>query len=181
MDTHEPPQTFEHALLVVAVLALLGAGVYFFVLPAAAPRSGRRTSSASNLNQIGKALMMYSDVPSNNGSLPASLDALFPMYVADQKVFLNPRDESFRDKVAKQQATRNSVSIIDYAYEPGLDINDATDIVAYEKVPIVGGRNVLVIGGSVEYVEEPEFQKRLAEQRARLAAKTASPPTPSTP
>jgi hypothetical protein len=159
------------------ILGVLGAG---FLLPLLqrGHRSTGRNASANNLAQIGKALMMYSDVPSNNGLLPASLNALFPNFIADAKVFLNPREESFREKVDSQRAARSDVSIIDYAYEPGLNINDSTDIVAYEMVPVSGGRNVLVIGGSVEYVAEPEFQKRLTDQRARLDAKKPALPNP---
>jgi hypothetical protein len=177
MEEHESRKSAS-PIIGIVIFVLLAGVVAGLVIPiiVRSGRSTRGTSSTRNLNQIGKALQMYSDAPENKG-LPASLSTLYPNYVADRTVFLNPNDPAYDHKVKELKAAKG-VSIIDYAYEPGLNINDALDIVAYEKVPVGGGRNVLVLGGSVEYVPEADFQKRLAEQRARLAAKMAAPPNP---
>src|SRR5256885_9812348 len=89
--------TLIELLVVIAIIAIL-AGLILPVL-ARARESARRTSCASNLNQMAKAMFMYSDVPSN-GVFPAlsagdqtgdkNLILLYNKYVADPKVFSCP-------------------------------------------------------------------------------------------
>ena len=91
--------TLLELLVVIAVIAI-AAALLLPVLSHNGDRS-RRTTCASNLNQIGKACFMYADVPAN-GTFPkidttgsaasniASLGMLYPNYIADFRVFSCP-------------------------------------------------------------------------------------------
>ncbi|HEY3323456.1 MAG TPA: type II secretion system protein [Planctomycetota bacterium] len=91
--------TLIELLVVIAIIAIL-AGLILPVL-ARARESARRTSCASNLNQIAKGCFMYADVPSNGGQFPGDyttghergdmwLGLLYRQYVADNRVFSCP-------------------------------------------------------------------------------------------
>jgi hypothetical protein len=129
---------------------------------------------------------MYADDPAN-GLFPTSITALYPRMINDATVFLNPREDLYsikRDAVRAASTHRvfpeRLLSEVGYAYEPGLSPVDGLAILAYERIPISGGRNVLFCAGSVEYLEESAFQKRLAEQRVAFA-KQSLPPNPPSP
>jgi hypothetical protein len=178
-----PPSPLPR-LIIIGVVILAASCVIAGMITGVFSRSrmsSRRTVSASHLHQIGKALQMYVEDPVNNNTPPASLAALYPKYVADQMLFLNPCVDHDRVDVSAVRGNSTQLVMIDYAYEPSLVASDMTSIVAYEKTPATGGRNILVKGGAVEFMIEEEFQKELARQRAALPAKPAVSPNPSAP
>jgi hypothetical protein len=137
------------APVVIAVVAI-GAGMALPVL-ARSRESARRVASASNLNQMLKAAYMYADVPANKGEFPADPALLVPNYIADARVFQNPR-------FANQD--------VGYMWVAGVTNEMAMAVVAYEAPPPgdrSGGRNVAIGAGTVEWVDEAHFQKLLED------------------
>ncbi len=96
--------TLIELLVVIAIIAIL-AGLILPVL-ARARESARRTSCASQINQIAKAMYMYADLPANSGIFPTTatgtdpfannsdgekaLSFLYRRYIADPRVFSCP-------------------------------------------------------------------------------------------
>jgi hypothetical protein len=162
---------------VVGVFLLIGV-VAAILLPLLGP--GRtpalRTRSASHLNQIAIALTLYADAnqryPTSGNAFPNStaLWLLYPDYVADPAVFCNPRDPEYSTHVKTLRksgickANADIIAAIDYTFVEGLDPSDALNILAYEKVLIGDGRNVVYVGGSVEFLTEVQFQKAITKQ-----------------
>lgn len=145
--------------VVMIGVGAVGAGLILPVL-ARARESARRTSSASNLNQMAKAAFMYADVPANGGIFPVHPAALVPKYIVDPRVFRNPRFPN---------------EDVSYTWVSGVDPNMATAILAFEVPPPndhSGGRNVVFCTGTVEWRDDESFAKALAEtEKAIKAAK----------
>ena len=57
---------------------------------------------------------------------------------------------------------RSWLAATGFVYVEGVDPANAASILAYERFSSGGGRYVLVVGGSVEFLAEREFQKALA-------------------
>jgi type II secretory pathway pseudopilin PulG len=141
-------------LMTVAVVGI-AAGLVLPVL-GRSREAARRASSANNLGQMGKAMIMFADVPAN-AEYPKDPADLYPDYVADPRIFKNPR---FADQD------------VGYIYIPGSSPNDAMTMVAFENVPVgdTNGRNILLGAGSVEWRDEGSFQEELKKTEEALKA-----------
>ena len=123
--------------------------------------SARRMACASNLAQIGKACAMFCDVAANEGKNPKRLEQLFDAYIKDERVFLCP---GIKD--GKHGPGQGKIKHCDYIFIPGTRPTEATDVLAFSPKAAWGGkgRNVLVVGGSVEWIGDDEaFKKSVLE------------------
>jgi prepilin-type processing-associated H-X9-DG protein len=115
--------------------------------------TAKATQSASNLRQIGMAVMMYAN--DNQGALPANFAALTPNYLPTDEVFANPRDPA-RGKQAYVYVKPAEAKLN--------DVKDASQrVLAYEAhdafPPL--GVNVLFLDGHCELIADEAAFKQL--------------------
>lgn len=159
-------------LIVIILIIAIAAGL---ILPILARSRGtsRRPRCASNLNQIAKAMFMYSDVPAN-GTFPCassdpdtadpllSLGLLYNKYVADPKVFSCPSKPV--PPAALAAMVPGGPVATSYGYDPHHGPDDAIAAIASDwkgagqnsdnHGPNVG-QNVMIGAGTIEYMESP--------------------------
>lgn len=126
--------TLLELLVVIAVIAALAA--LLLPLLAQARTKARRASCANNLSSLGKALIMYADVPSygtypvirSNGRAEplASLGILYRDYAADYRVFAcagcprSPSLSTLQPWIGNQKSTHPlDATMTNYAYDSG--------------------------------------------------------------
>ncbi len=141
--------------------------------------SARRIVSKSNLAQLGKAMAMYADVPGNNSLYPQggktpteSLWMLYGDFVDDHRVYWNPRSKAgalsgkpiIRKDKSVFRVPVEYLAATGYVYLEGYGREDSSQIVAYEKIAIDDGRSVLLASGAVEWMDEADFQEKMAGQ-----------------
>ena len=141
----------------------------------------RRKACQSNVKQIGVFLIMYAG--DHDDAFPKTLGELLKGgYLTSAKVLHCPGDAKPYKEPEQKDFKKMEVAEIDKAIEPilsyalveGVDHgDDAGTIVLYEKDGAHKGvgRHVLFNDGSVKWLVEAEFQKRIAEQRQRSGAK----------
>jgi hypothetical protein len=151
------------------LIVLIVGYAYFFagcVLPARP-----RNPTASRMNQLAKAMFMYSD--DNGGRFPAgrltpteSLWLLYPKYASDPKLFLNPNENlrppdaaPLANDAQKSRISAEWIEATGFVYLEGVGSDDSAEMILFERVANRGGRNVLIGAGTVEFQNEKDFQK----------------------
>jgi hypothetical protein len=164
----------------IGTLLIIGA-IYGGCLGAVVVRArdaARAASNARTLQSLRMALQMYADLPENQNAFPdagspaASLALLYPKYVADMRIFLDVRDpdcsqksEHLKHVIEHELPLTEAYDDIGIGYEAGTSPIDPMAIVLYEKAPVNGRRNVCNVGGTVESMDEREFQRAIQHQR----------------
>lgn len=141
----------------------------------------RRKACQSNVKQIGMSLAVYAN--DHDDAFPRTLGVLLKDgYLTSPKVLHCPADAKPYKDPERKDFKNMEVAEIDAAIEPILSYvlvpdvdrrDDAGTIALYEKDGAHQGvgRHVLFADGSVKWLVEAEFQKRIAEQRQRPGAK----------
>jgi prepilin-type processing-associated H-X9-DG protein len=134
-----------------------------------ARRNAARVRSASNLRQIGQAMLLYAN--ENKGKYPKSMGELLLTQDVTVEVFVDPQTKN------KPPANKNQEELAawinqssDYAYLGAGKNNTATaeTILAHEKIrPGVNGINALFGDGHVEFMNVGELQRQLKQQQAK--------------
>jgi hypothetical protein len=116
----------------------------------------RSVHSMMNLRQIGMGVQLWA--ADNKEGFPKSLNDLVPEFLADKKIFVNPR------------FAKHAADGIDYAYVAGMRSADpGSSVLTYEPIPDKNGNRIVgFCDAHVEKVGQKRFEKLLTAQRARL-------------
>ena len=128
----------ELTIVIVIFLAMFGALTPFVRL---AKKRVNRINCVNNLRKLSLALHSYA--ADNKGAFPASLGALYPYYVADEKVFDCP--------ATRMVGTKDNSN---YDYTPGLtESSPAKEVLAqdHDSNHKRAGGNILRVDGSTEW------------------------------
>ncbi len=166
-------------IAVGAAVVLLGAGTFYLMLPEYAGEPARPARCRSNLKYIGMSFRLYAR--DHGDSFPPVLGHLYPDPIEDGNIFwcpsggrATPITEADLHEGARDASDVFGEHNSDYDYVSGLSrANDPPGLVlAHDKDGNhEGGRNVLFIGGNVEWMKEEEFQAALAKTREYLKAR----------
>lgn len=146
------PSRRNFTLYFILVMLAISAGVFFsFRGMMRNSVAERREVSRAHLQAIYTALQRFA-APENNGAFPDQLQALYPKFISDGETFFHP---AWPERPG-------------YVYVPGVrSIDPPTTIIVYENIPTGKQRLprlVLLLDGSIQSLEESEFEKRMAAQ-----------------
>jgi prepilin-type processing-associated H-X9-DG protein len=129
--------------------------------------SANRVKSASNLRQIGQAMLLYSN--ENKGKFPKTAGELLLTQDITVEVFVNPETKTRapRNKPPEELATWiNTSSDYEYLGAGRTNTTPADVVVAHEKFrPNAPGINMLFGDGHVEWVQNAPAQQILLRQK----------------
>jgi predicted Zn finger-like uncharacterized protein/prepilin-type processing-associated H-X9-DG protein len=179
--------------LVLGVLNVLGWGAYLgLIFAVMAPSLGgarqaaNQVKCASNLRQIGIAILLYAN--DNQGHYPDSLDQLLLTQDITAPVFVCPSSKDSTATGATTQAIATNLNTgghLSYVYVGKGLTNSAgpTTIVAYEPLSNHAntGSNVLYGDGSVRFVSQPQAGQIIQQLQAGQNPPGASDPTTTAP
>ena len=171
--------------LVLGILNLVGWGAYLSLIAAVmvpslsrARETSNRVKCASNMRQIGQAILIYAN--NNQGNYPQRPEQLLLAQSITSHVFVCPSTAQTPAPGATPAAQAQVLSTgphQSYAYVgAGLDFTaDAETVVLYEPVTnhLGDGANVLFGDGHVEFVSGARAAKLIADATARQQAATA--------
>jgi hypothetical protein len=130
-----------------------------------------RVKSASNLRQIGQAILLYSS--DNNGAYPDSFRTILLSEDVSSDRFVSPLSFDTPAQGGNQQAIADQLTAgghLSYVYlGNGLTTTNVTPdtIVAYEKLEhVVDGTNILYSDGRVDWVDRVIAAKIIASAQA---------------
>lgn len=121
-----------------------------------ARESARRVASASNLEQVGRAMILYAD-SEGNGEGPSDPTMLVPKFINDPRVFKRPGYPENQD--------------VHYMLVVEPRSTDSHMVAAFENPPLgkeQAGRNVLFASGAVEWMTDAGFKAALAKTEEQL-------------
>ena len=162
-----PVARFFFISMAIFIVLIVGFGYLSTCVMPVRPRN----STASTMNILAKAMFMYADdnggrFPSGGATPTESLWQLYPKYVKDPRAFLNP-NEGLRMPGTqpltgdpKSRIAPDYLAATGFSYVDGHAEKDAIETILFERAPCRNGRCVLSGAGTVEFVSEPDFQKR---------------------
>jgi prepilin-type processing-associated H-X9-DG protein len=137
--------------------------------------TANQIKSASNLRQIGQAMLLYAN--ENKGKYPKTMGELLLTQDVSIVVFVNPQTKTKapREKTKDEQALWiNKDCDYEYLGAGKTNLTGADVILAHEKIrPNARGVNLLYGDGHVEYIPTPSAQAALARQKQQEAEKGA--------
>jgi predicted Zn finger-like uncharacterized protein/prepilin-type processing-associated H-X9-DG protein len=160
--------------LLFVVPFMMGATGAFIPAFANAREAANRVKCASNMRQLGQAMMLYAN--DNNGAFPAKLeDLLASDPTLDRKVFICPDDDKSPPSATNAQTAAQEIasgSNCSYLYVGnGLTPSAGADtVLLYEPLGLHKqrnpGMNVLFADGHVEFLKSADAQTILDQQVA---------------
>jgi len=159
------------ALLCVVVVIVIATLVGFSVFV----ENVRAESTRSNLQQLAMALELYQDeyrtFPAGGKTSVESLWLLYPKLLADSRVYFNPRD---RTRVPKDEGSLDR-ELTGFDYVGDCRTEFPKDIQVFERAATSGGRYVLRVDGTIQWMDESEFQRAVQEQAENRVKAPALP------
>lgn len=181
--------TVAVVIIILAVVGLLGVcvcgGVAAILFPAikTARSAAYQAASASNVRQIGFAMMTYA--ADHNGAMPVHVGQLVSGGYTDDTVFMDPSVSETPPNYLGGPPPADHYTFGDchFVYKGlgGGSMNGVAsdDIILFGRLMETGRRNILFGDGHVESVPEAEFTLKVRAANAKRAAAGLTPIDPN--